>query len=277
MSLYSERVAQDSPLFYFENNSSGVNNTGSITPTIVTGSLTAFTSSGGVQNSPYMVNAGYTGEYGFEYSNSTTIFDDKTFSITGWAYLTSSDLSSGGISGNRYIFHTGTSANGIVTSSNSIYATFNNGTTIVSGTITLNQWVHYAVTVDTNNTKLYINGSLVSTAATPSTISMDSQVKYWMRETTSGTPRRGMQGKFDEWAVFNTTLSSTTIQEHYNAGFGVDFHATAVTASALAVDPAVSYGSTVTATPLTASAASGDHYNSTRDSFTLLDGYMGTL
>jgi hypothetical protein len=279
MSLYSERVAQDSPLFYFENNSSGVNNTGSITPSIVTGSLTTFQSTGGVQNSPHMVNADFTGEYGFEYSDSTTIFNDRVFSIAGWAYLTSGDLSGGGISGNRYIFHTGTSANGIVTSSNGIYATFNSGTTTVSGTITLDKWVHYAVTVDTTNTKLYIDGSLVSTAATPTTISMDSEVKYWMRETTAGTRRRGHSGKFDEWAVFNTALSATTIQEHVDAGFGVKINETPATATALAVDPIVSAIANVSIaeTPATASAESGDHYNSTRDNFTLLDGYMSTL
>ena len=279
MSLYSERVAQDSPLFYFENNSSGVNNTGSITPTIITGSLTTFASTGGVQNSPHMVNADFTGEYGFEYSNSTTIFNDRVFSITGWAYLTSSDLSSGGISGNRYIFHTGTSTNGIVTTSNTIYATFNNGTTTVSGTIPLNGWVHYAVTVDTTNTKLYIDGSLVSTAATPSTISMDSEVKYWMRETTAGTRRRGMSGKFDEWAVFNTALSATTIAEHYTNGFGVLVNETPATATALAVDPIVSAIANVSIaeTPATATAASGDHYNSTLDGFTTLNTYLSTL
>ena len=109
MSLYSERIALDSPLFYFENNSSGVNNTGSITPTIVTGSLTAFTSSGGVQNSPYLVNGGRTGEYGFEYSNSTTIFDDRVFSITGWFKVASTDISTNP----DWIFHVGTTAQGI--------------------------------------------------------------------------------------------------------------------------------------------------------------------
>ena len=277
MSLYSSRVAQDSPLFYFENNSSGVNNTGSITPTIVTGSLTAFTTDGGVQNSPHMVNSGFTGEYGFEYSDSTTIFNDRVFSITGWAYLTSADLSTGGIGGNRYMFHTGTSANGIRTNSSTIIASFDGGTTSVTGTVTLNKWVHYAVTVDTTNTKLYIDGSLVDTAATPATISMDSQVKYWMRETTSGTPRRGMSGKFDEWAVFNTALSATTIQEHVDAGFGVKIDETPATATALAVDPTLSLEAVIVETPATASAASGDHYNSTVDSFILLDGYMSTL
>ena len=277
MSLYSDRVAQDSPLFYFENNSSGVNNTGSITPTIVTGSLTTFTTDGGIQNSPHMVSGGSSGEYGFQYSNSATIFNDRVFSITGWAYLTSADLSTGGIGGNRYMFHTGTSANGIRTNSSTIIASFDGGTTSVTGTVTLNKWVHYAVTVDTTNTKLYIDGSLVDTDSTPATISMDSEVKYWMRETTAGTPRRGHSGKFDEWAIFNTTLSATTIEEHVAAGFGVLYEADPATASALAVDPAISTEIVIVETPATASAESGDHYNSTRDNFILLDGYMSTL
>lgn len=52
---------------------------------------------------------------------------------------------------------------------------------------------------------------------------------------------------------------------------------TPATASALAVDPTLSLDSIILETPATASAESGDHYNSTRDSFILLDGYMSTL
>jgi len=278
MSLYSDRVAQDSPLFYFENNSSGVNNTGSITPSIVTGSSTSFTGSGGVQNSPYLVNAAKTGEYGFEYSDSTTIFNDRVFSITGWFKVASTDIDST----INWIFHAGTTANGVtLQKTNQLYvgALFNNVQVNTSSAISYDVWHHVAVTMDTTNLKLYLDGSLVHTVSSPGSLTMDSLVKYWMRATTSGTPRNGAKGNFDEWAVFNTTLSSTTISEHYEAGFGVKYNATAVTASALAVQPTVSAIKNVsyTATAVTASAASGDHYNSTRDSFTLLDGYLSTL
>ena len=278
MSLYSERVAQDSPLFYFENNSSGVNNTGSITPSIVTGSLTSFTSTGGVQNSPYLVNADRTGEYGFEYSNSATIFNDRLFSITGWFKVNSTDINSSA----NWIFHAGTTAQGIfLQKTDKLYvgSIFNNVQVSTSTAPSFDAWHHVAVTMDTTNLKLYIDGSLIQTISSPASLSIDSEVKYWMRATTSGTPRNGVAGNFDEWAVFNTALSATTITEHYEAGFGVKIIETPATATTLFVDPVVSAIANISIieTPATASAASGDHYNSTRDSFTLLDGYMGTL
>jgi hypothetical protein len=275
MSLYSERVAQDSPLFYFENSSSGVNNTGSITPSINTGSLTAFQSTGGVQNSPHMVNADRTGEYGFEYSDSTTIFNDRVFSITGWFKVAAGDISSS----IAWIFHPGTLGQGIGLQNQGLFALFNNAQVSLGSSITNDVWHHVGITMDTTNFKLYYDGSLVNTVSSPANVTIDSEVKYWMRATTSGTPRNGAVGKFDEWAVFNTTLSATTISEHYTNGFGVLVNETPATATALAVDPIVSAIANVSIaeTPATASAESGDHYNSTRDSFTLLDGYMSTL
>jgi hypothetical protein len=276
MSLYSERIALDSPLFYFENNSSGVNNTGSITPTIVTGSLTAFTSSGGVQNSAYLVNGGRTGEYGFEYSNSTTIFDDRVFSITGWFKVASTDISTNP----DWIFHVGTTAQGIfLQKTDKLYAgaQFNNISVNTTTGPSYDVWHHLAVTMDTTNLKLYVDGTLIQSVSSPASLSIDSLVKYWMRATTSGTTRNGVIGNFDEWAVFNTTLSATTIEEHVAAGFGAKINETPATATALAVDPAISTQVIIVETPATATAASGDHYNSTIDGFTLLDTYMDTL
>ena len=276
MSLYSERVAQDSPLFYFENNSSGVNNTGSITPSIVTGSSTAFTSTGGIQNGPHMVNAGRTGEYGFEYSNSTTIFDDKAFSITGWFKVASTDINSTP----NWIFHAGTTANGIyLEKTDKLYVVTQFGTsnTATSTAPSYDAWHHVAVTMDATYLRLYIDGTLANLDFTPASLSIDSLVKYWMRATTSGTPRNGVIGNFDEWAVFNTTLSATTIEEHVAAGNGIDFDATAVTASALAVDPAISTEIVIVETPATASAEIGDVQVSNFNTPSMLTNYIGSL
>jgi hypothetical protein len=275
MSLYSARVAQDSPLFYFENNSSGVNNTGSITPTIVTGSSTTFTSSGGVSGSPYMVNAARTGEYGFEYSDSTTIFNDRVFSITGWFKVNSTDISTT----LDYIFHAGTTAQGVfLQKTDKLYvAGIFNGVAVATSTApSFDEWHHVAVTMDTTNLKLYVDGTLIQTVSSPGSLSMDSLVKYWGRATTSGTPRNGVKGNLDEWAVFNTTLSATTISEHYETGFGVLYDATPATASALAVDPVVSVVANISIveTPATATADIGDIQVSNFDTPTMLDGYL---
>jgi hypothetical protein len=280
MSLYSDRVGLDFPLFYFQNSSTGVNNTGSITPTIVTGSSTAFVSTGGVSNSPYMYNASTNGEYGFQYSNSSAIFDDKVFSITGWFKVNSTDV--GGGFGADYIFHAGNSSNGVFLQKNDklyLGASFNNVYVNTSTAPSLNEWHHVAVTMDTTNLKLYLDGSLIQSVSSPASLTMDYLVKYWGRESTAGTVRRGAKGNFDEWAVFNTTLSAQTILEHNNAGFAILYVATPSTASALLVNPIVSAiaNASISAPALTASAESGDHFNSTRDNFILLDGYMSTL
>jgi hypothetical protein len=110
MSLYSVRVAQDSPVLYFENNSSGVNNTGSRNITISTGSSNVFNSTGGIANSPYIyVGANNSNAYGFEYTDTTSTFNDKVFSITGWFKVASTDIGTSA----QWIFHTGNDANGI--------------------------------------------------------------------------------------------------------------------------------------------------------------------
>lgn len=276
MSLYSARVAQDNPVLYFENNASGVNNTGSRTPTITTGSLNTFNSTGGVSNSPYMTVGSNSGAaYGFEYSDSASTFDDRTFSITGWLKVASGEITSS----INWLFHTGTSANGIGLQNQTLFALFNGVQVDLGTTITNDVWHHIAVTMDSTNLKLYYDGSLVDTATSPASLSMDSQVKYWMRQTTSGTTRNGAKGRFDEWAVFNTTLSSTTIAEHNNAGFGVLYEAEPSTASALAVQPTIYVVSNISqsSAALTASATAGDTRVSNFNTPTMLDGYLGGL
>lgn len=273
MSLYSARVAQDNPVLYFENNASGVNNTGSRTPTITTGSLNTFSASGGVSSSAYMTVGSNSGSaYGFEYSDSASTFDDRTFSITGWFKVASGEITSS----INWLFHTGTTANGIGLQNQTLFALFNGVQVALGTTITNDVWHHIAVTMDSTNLKLYYDGSLVDTATSPASLSMDSQVKYWMRQTTGGTTRNGARGKFDEWAVFNTTLSSTTISEHNNAGFGILYNDTASTASALAVDPTIYVVSnkSMSATALTASATVGDIQVSNFNTPTMLDGYL---
>ena len=279
MSLYATRVLQDNPLYLFENSSTNLNNSGSRNPTITLGSLNVFNATGGVGNSAYMTVGSITGSaYGFEYSDSATTFNDKVFSISGWAYLVSGDIGTG-IGADRYIFKAGTNgSNGIGVVNGVIFAIFNNVS--VSYTMPLNAWTHIAVTVDSTNINLYINGSLVSTKSTPSTISMDSLVKYWMRATTSGgITYEGSKGKFDEWAVFDTTLSSTTISDHYTSGFGVLYNADPSTAAALAVDPTVSVVANISIveTPATATADIGDIQVSNFNTPTMLDGYMAGL
>jgi hypothetical protein len=288
MSLYSNRVLQDNPVLYFHNDIYGVNNIGSRTPAITTGGSTTFPATGGVTNTPYMNNPGEAlnnAGYGFEYSDPTATFDDRAFTISGWINIPYS-MAQAYSASIAHLLHFGTTQYGIWLQNFSQHIRVEGffGASVVGliGNVTnsadFDKWVHVAITMDSTNLKLYINGSLSDTATSPSSLPLDSLVKYWGKYRTGGWGTiNGATGKFDEWAVFNTTLSSTTIAEHYAAGFGIQFETTPATASVLFVDPTLSVSSTIIETPATASATSGDHYNSTFDVFTLLDGALSSL
>ena len=278
MSLYSDRVQQDDPVYYFQFNGSGVNNTGSETPTISVGGSNVFNSTGGVTNTPYIsVGADNSNAYGFNHSDNTAIFDNKVFSISGWYKVASTDFSN---TSQKYLLHFGTTGTGIfLQKTDKLYLGSIFGTVQVdSSSITLSydQWTHFAFTHDATNFKLYINGTLVSTVSSSGNINKDNDVKYWMQQTTGGTTRNGVKGNFDELAVFNTTLSSTTISEHIALGFPAIITANAKTASALFVQPTISAqnNKTVSADPSTASSLFAEAAVSNFNIQTSLENYM---
>ena len=287
MSIYSNRVLEDSPVLYFHNDANGVNNIGSRTPAITTGGSTTFPTTGGITNTPYMYNSNSAvnnSGYGFEYSDSTATFDDRVFTISGWINIPYLGMAQAYSATPVHILNFGTTQYGIwlESFSNSIRVIGSFGGTPVVGSIgslsnstDFDKWVYVAITMDSSNLKLYINGSLADTETSPGSLSVDSLVKYWTRYRSGGWGTiLGAPGKFDEWAVFNTTLSSTTIAEHYEAGFGVEVIAEPATASALAVDSAISTQIIILETPATATADIGDIQVSNFNTPTMLDGYL---
>jgi hypothetical protein len=256
MSAYSDKIQQDNPIYYFQFSSSGVSDTGSVTPTISVGGSNVFNSTGGVTNTPYISIAGdNSNAYGFSHSDNTDVFNDKIFSISGWYKVASSDF---GNTNQKWLLHFGTTATGVyLQKTDKLYigSSFANAQ-VDSSSITLSYdtWTHFAITHDETDFKLYIDGTLVSTVSSSGNINIDNSVKYWMQQTTGGTPRNGVRGNFDELAVFNTALSSTVISEQAGLGFPVNYSASVSTASSLFVDPVIQTGSTITADPATASA-----------------------
>jgi hypothetical protein len=278
MSLYSDRVQQDNPVYYFQFNGSGVNNTGSETPTISVGGSNVFNSTGGVTNTPYIyTGADNSNAYGFNHSDNLGTFDDKVFSISGWFKVASTDFSNSNV---KWLLHFGTSATGVfMQKTDKLYfgSIFGSAQADSSSiTLSYDKWTHFAFTHDTTNFKLYIDGTLISTVSSAGNINVNNTTKYWMQQTTGGTTRNGVKGNFDELAVFDTTLSSTTISEHVALGFPTIITANAKTASALFVQPAISgqNNKTISADPATASSLFTETSVSNFDVQTSLENYM---
>ena len=161
-------------------------------------------------------------------------------------------------------------------------------TTTINGTTTItdNVWHHVVYTYNTSSVKLYVDG-ILEASTTPTNLipsfNFDQSTKKLIGAGYGGISQATITGYFkgriDEFAAYDYELTSTNILDNYNAGASVTY-ATEVlgTATALMLQPTVfaSFNPAAQA-PMTASAASGDHYNSTVDFPTLIDTYMSGL
>ena len=261
---YSDLISESSPKYYFRFDNGTVQNTGSDNVSISTGTSTTFPTTGGILNSGRAVTTSYSdGNYGLQVTQTSTYISDKVFTVSGWFKVASADLTTSA----HHILRTAqNTSEGIVLIKSGgnmvLYATIGNtqvgGGEGTSPSLAYDVWHHFAVTCDTSNLKLYIDGSLIDTQTAPSTTPADG-IQYWFRYTGSSN-RYGVKGQFDEMALFDSTLSATTIASHYNYVNGANISATALTASSLFVNPAVSADKNVnpSAPALTASADIGD-------------------
>jgi hypothetical protein len=226
------------------------------------------------------------GEKFYNISQLTNVMNDKSFTIEFWHKAPTSGTSNQPI----YTIGTGVSSNAIFMEWNGSTANANPGkytvnfrggafgsgavyySLIPSVTFAENQWHHIAFTVSTSAIILYVDGVNVASQLNPTfatTVDFDNaQIRYLGGAIT---------GWFDEFAIYGETLTSQQVYDNYISAFNAINTAEPFTASALTVDPATSTEVIIVETPATASAASGDHYNSTRDNFILLDGYLSTL
>lgn len=285
MATYYEKVAALAPKVWFKfNETTGTPlNSGSDTCTLTAGGTGTTKGETGIVDKA--IKFPDTGAYTF--STLSNVMNDKSFTVELW-HKAYQQLNVNGTS----IFNiTKTIANNQI----SIYWTsdmsgllnpgkyqvfFRGGATgAVSYTLTPanksteNEWHHIVFTCSPSELVLYIDGTQVATQANP-VITSDFDL-----DTATRTRRISERGfsVIDEVAIYGQTLTAQQVYDNYDAAFNSLNLADVSTASALAVDPAISTQIIILETPATASAASGDHYNSTVDSFTLLDGYMSTL
>ena len=148
-----------------------------------------------------------------------------------------------------------------------------------------NEWHHVVYTFNTSSVKLYIDGTLNS-SVTPTgsaSFNFDQSSKKLIGAGYVGISQSSIsqyfKGRIDEFAAYDYELTSTNILANFNAGASVENAAGSFgTVTSLMVQPTVSASFNPAAqAPMTASAASGDHYNSTVYFPTTLNTYMSGL
>ena len=225
-----------------------------------------------------------------------SLFDDKSFTIETWFKLQTQDAN------DRTLFHFGSLSSYIriqslgTANANSGKIHFNitgigeqsaDRSTYTTNNYFDNSWHHAVITINTTSAKFYIDGSLIaSKTLTTGTLNFDNlstSPNNWrvigsgISLTTGNLATNKYRGWLDEFAIYNTELTAAQVLANFNAGASVDFADTPGTASSLFVMPAFSVETVLSAAPMTASAASGDHYNSTVEFPTLLNTYMSGL
>ena len=223
-----------------------------------------------------------------------SLFDDKSFTIEMWIKASATDVSSifqpilfniKGSAANQFItLELGGSARSDIAGKVALNSQNGSGTyteIISASRIDDDAWHHIVVTINTTSIKIYIDGTL-SISGTPSfgsAFSFDIQTNKKAIGHAIGSNGTWYKGRMDEFAIYDRELTSGEIAANYTAGASVAFTTDVLgTASSLMVQPTVSASFNPAAqAPMTASAASGDHYNSTVTFPTLLDNYMSTL
>jgi hypothetical protein len=169
----------------------------------------------------------------------------------------------------------------------SIDPAFASASTIITPTNLADNKFHHVVVSymgsSANQFRVYVDGTLVESKASQGNLNNRGLVSLGAYLTSTNTGIGFFEGAIDFYGFYQGSLSNaqvdTFVANHVAEFANRTVTDTPATATALAVNPAVSAEQNISIleTPATASAASGDHYNSTVDSFILLDGYMSTL
>lgn len=232
---YSQNVLQDAPNYYFRMN--GVlGNSGSspltLNSNLFLGGSVSVSTTGGVADgriSNFYINTG------FSFRQTTDLFSDYVFTISGWVKSTS-------ISSSENIFVAANGASylrlalnpqGTITGEFS--RSVNDRRAIVSAAPPANdlfndKFHHFAWVSNGATQSLYIDGQLVGQAATdPISIGTNADIRFAGDLTYSSNKcvgsdilcpvsYQGSKASFDEIALFNSALDAAVISRHYAAG-----------------------------------------------------------
>jgi len=209
------------------------------------------------------------GSAGFTSTASASVFNDKVFSVECWFKIASGDVAASG--SNYHTFFSASNGSqevgfrmkgaaesvgergkiqGYIVGGSG----FNVPIALSSSTYHDNAWHHAVLSINTTNVKLYIDGSEVSSVSTgsmPTSLGLDtsSVTKYIGFKTNEGT-----KGSLNEFAIYNSALTSTEVSDNYAArNFGnYDAEVGIVSTSTLPM-PTISAGTgnTIATDPMT--------------------------
>jgi autotransporter-associated beta strand protein len=230
-------ITNTPPLLYYKNNaiSSGTNVVDS-SPSGFNGTLagsygTSYNSMAGQFNGALLLNqSGATNGYvtlpgGF----ATSLQSMTNFTISGWVYLTTNTsvtwerMFDFGTGTTKYMFLTPYDSSGYVRFA---ITTTGNGAgaeqRLTSSTkLPVNTWSFLAVTLSGTSATLYVNGYV---AATNSSMTLNPSIlgattQDWLGHSQfSGSGDPNLKGGIDDFRVYNTAASPTTILAMYSAG-----------------------------------------------------------
>ena len=233
---YSQNVLQDSPAYYFRMNGVLANSGSSpltLNSNLFLGSSTVkISTTGGVADGligNFFINSG------FLFRQTTDLFSDYVFTISGW-------VKSPSINSSETIFAAANGASFLRLSLNpagnmagEFSRSVNERRAFVSAAPPANdlyndKWHHFAWVANGAIQSLYIDGQLVGQAETdPINIGTNADIgfagglsyplnKCAGTETLCPVTFQGSKALFDEIALFNSALDATVISRHYAAG-----------------------------------------------------------
>jgi hypothetical protein len=220
------------------------------------------------------------------------LFNDRSFTVEAWVKIANADTNRSAPleifrlnapSSPHYVV--GLQVDGTAGDRGKVRLSSNWTTDILStNAIDDGAWHHIVYTYNTSSVKLYIDGTLNSSttpSSLPASFNFDQSSKKLIGAGYTGISQASigqyLKGNIDEFAAYDYELTSTNILANFDAGASAEYTDTPQTATALFVHPSLITEAILAADPATASAASGDHYNSTVTFETLLDTYMATL
>jgi len=135
---------------------------------------------------------------------------DLPASFGGWLYVNS--VNSGHIFGN----YANTSSDDVFNNEfsfdlESIGASFSNYAPITTGS-----WIHWVVTIDSNESVLYLNGTQSETSV-GGTGTLSNGNNYCINGAP-GTTARDQNAVYDDWRLYSKKLTSTEVSNWHNTG-----------------------------------------------------------
>jgi len=244
-SAYRSAVAADNPVAYWR-----LDETGGATATDLQSahhgsyvSSPALGQPGAIENDPDP-GVGFNGSSQYVSVPYSPALNTAIFSAEAWAHPT------GGSGAYRGVLASRSYPQGWVlyaSASNVWEFWLNSGAGIVSvsgGPVALNAWTHLAATFDGSVARLYVNGALAGSAAVTSYNPQTSAaLAIGQSEPGAGF---WFPGRLDEPAVYNTALSASRVQIHFQAGAAAPMSTPTVTPTAPATPTRTS---TLVATP----------------------------